>query len=53
MDNDMSYVSASAFRFLNGISKEKVDEIYKDIKSGKEVDLSIYEPQELKLPQLK
>lgn len=49
VDNDMSYISASAFRFLNGIPKDKVDEIYKDIKAGKEVDLGEYEPQELKL----
>lgn len=49
IDNDMSYVSASAFRFLNGLDPKVVSEIYEKIKSGKTVDLSKYEPQELKL----
>jgi len=44
IDNDMSYVAASALRFINGLGKESTKKIYKDITDGKKVDISKYEP---------
>lgn len=49
IDNDASYVAASALRFVNGITPDKVVAIHKSILDGKKVDIREYEPRVLPL----